>query len=307
MKITVLGAGNVGATVAQRIVEGDLGDVVLTDIVSGRARGKALDLMQAAPIMGHSRSVVGKDESYRGTEGSDIVVVTAGVPRRPGMSRDELVRVNADIVGTAMAEIAPTSPEAVVIVVTNPLDVMCEVAYRAHGCNPAKCVGMAGILDSARFRAFIADELGVSPEDVQAMVLGGHGDSMVPLPRFSTVSGVPITELMDQETIDRLVKRTRYGGAEIVELLETGSAYYAPAAAVYQMVRAIALDQKRVLPCSARLSGQYGVSDQYLGVPVKLGAGGVEEIIELPLADEELAALRESAAHVRELVQVLFP
>jgi len=301
MKITVIGAGNVGATCAQRIAEGGLADVVLVDIVEGMPQGKALDMLQSGPIMGHSCSVTGTN-GYDETVGSNVVVMTGGIARKPGMSRDDLLKVNAEIVHNAITEAHRASPGAVFLIVTNPLDVMCEAAYRVVGGCPARVLGMAGVLDSARFRTFIALELGVSPEDVQAMVLGGHGDTMVPLPRFSTVSGVPITCLLDEETIARLVQRTRDGGAEIVALLKTGSAYYAPAAAVYQMVDAIVSDKKRLLPAAARLTGQYGLSDQYLGVPALLGKGGVDKIVELPLTEDELAALHASAAHVRETV-----
>jgi malate dehydrogenase len=304
MKITVIGAGQVGATTALRIAEGDLGDVVLVDVVEGMPQGKALDLMQAAPIVGHSRGLIGTN-GYDETEGSDIVVMTAGIPRKPGMSRDDLLRTNADIVATAVGEAHKRSPGAAFVLVTNPLDAMCEVAFRVIGGDPGRCFGMAGVLDSARFRCFIAMELGVAVEDVQAMVLGGHGDSMVPLPRYSTVSGVPIPHLMEPDAIARISDRTRNGGAEIVSLLKTGSAYYAPAAAVCQMVEAMVKDKKRLLPAAARLSGEYGISGQYLGVPALIGACGVERIIELPLEPDELEALRTSAGHVRELMGAL--
>ncbi|MBP7559092.1 MAG: malate dehydrogenase [Armatimonadetes bacterium] len=304
MKITVIGAGNVGATCAQRIAEGDLGDVVLVDIIEGLPQGKALDLLEAAPVMGHSRSVVGAN-GYDETTGSDVVVMTAGLARKPGMSRDDLQKMNAEIVEGAITEAHRRSPGAIFVMVTNPLDIMCEVAYRVVGGDPSRVFGMAGVLDSARFRAFIALELGVAMEDVQAMVLGGHGDTMVPLPRFSTVSGISIVHLLPAERIEALAQRTRDGGAEIVGLLKTGSAYYAPAAATFQMVEAVVRDKKRILPVAARLSGQYGIDGQYLGVPAKLGAGGIEEIIELPLTDGELAELRRSAEHVRAGVEAL--
>ncbi|MBD3174133.1 MAG: malate dehydrogenase [Armatimonadia bacterium] len=304
MKITVIGAGNVGATCAQRIAEGDLADVVLVDIVEGLPQGKALDMVESAPVMGHSRSIIGTN-GYDETEGSDIVVMTAGLARKPGMSRDDLLKKNAEIVQGAISEAHSKSPDAIFVMVTNPLDVMCEVAYRVVGGDSCKVFGMAGVLDSARFRSFIAMELDVAMEDVQAMVLGGHGDTMVPLPRFSTVSGVSIVHLLPEDRIEALVDRTRKGGAEIVGLLKTGSAYYAPAASTYQMVESIVKDKKRILPAAARLSGQYGLTDQYLGVPVKLGASGVENILELPLSDDELAELKKSAEHVRVNVEAL--
>jgi len=304
MKITVIGAGNVGATCAQRIAEGGLGDVVLVDIVEGMPQGKALDMLQSGPIMGHSQSLVGTN-GYEETAGSDVVVMTAGIARKPGMSRDDLLKVNAEIVHDAITEAHKASPNAVLLMVTNPLDVMCEAAYRVVGGDSARVFGMAGVLDCARISTFVALELGISPEDVQAMVLGGHGDTMVPLPRFTTVSGVPITCLLEADVIDRLVQRTRDGGAEIVALLKTGSAYYAPAAAVYQMVDAIVNDKKRLLPAAARLTGEYGITGQYLGVPVLLGRGGVAKIVELPLTEDELAALHTSAGHVRDTVAKL--
>jgi malate dehydrogenase len=304
MKITVIGAGNVGATCAQRIAEGDLADVVLVDIVEGLPQGKALDMVESAPVMGHSRSIIGTN-GYDETEGSDIVVMTAGLARKPGMSRDDLLKKNAEIVQGAISEAHSKSPDAIFVMVTNPLDVMCEVAYRVVGGDSSRVFGMAGVLDSARFRSFIAMELDVAMEDVQAMVLGGHGDTMVPLPRFSTVSGISIIHLLPEDRIEALVDRTRKGGAEIVGLLKTGSAYYAPAASTYQMVESIVNDKKRILPAAARLSGQYGLTDQYLGVPVKLGASGVEDILELPLSDDELAELKKSAEHVRVNVEAL--
>lgn len=303
MKVTVIGGGNVGATLAQRIAESDLADVVLVDVVEGMPQGKALDLAEAAPVVGHSRLLAGAN-CYEETAGSAVVVTTAGLARKPGMSRDDLLRTNAQIVGNAVASAHALSPDAVHILVTNPLDAMCEVAYRVVG-DARRCFGMAGVLDAARFRTFIARELGVSVRDVQAMVLGGHGDTMVPLPRFATVSGIPLPLLLPGETIDRLVERTRNGGAEIVALLKTGSAYYAPSASTFEMVRAVLCDEKRVLPVAARLSGEYGLSGQYLGVPVRLGRSGVEAIYELPLAEEELAELHRSAEAVRQLVEVL--
>lgn len=306
MKVTIIGAGHVGAMTTLRIVEEDLADVVLIDIVEGLPQGKALDTLQAGALTGHARGVTGTN-TFDDTAGSDLIVMTAGVPRKPGMSRDDLLRTNAEIVGEAVTAARERSPNAIVLMVTNPLDVMCEHAYRLLGGDSRRIVGMAGVLDSTRFRAFIALELGVAPDCVHAMVLGGHGDTMVPLPRFSTVSGVPITELLDAETIHRLAERTRNGGAEIVNLMKTISAYAAPSAAIVEMVRSIVRNERRLLPVSARLSGQYGIADQYLGVPAMLGAQGVERIIELPLTDEELAALRTSAEAVREAVEGLPP
>ncbi|HQK93183.1 MAG TPA: malate dehydrogenase [Armatimonadota bacterium] len=304
VKISVVGAGNVGATTAQRIAEADLADVVLVDIIDGVPQGKALDLVQSAPVMGHSRAVLGTS-NYEDTAGSDLVVITAGLPRKPGMTRDDLLRANADIVSGVVENVMRHSPDPILLVVSNPLDVMTELAFQRSELPAHRVLGMAGVLDSARFRAFIAMELHVAMEDVHAMVLGGHGDDMVPLPRFSTVAGIPITELIDEGTIERLVDRTRRGGGEIVSLLKTGSAFYAPSAAVYQMVEAIVRDKNRVLPAAARCEGQYGLDDQYVGVPVKLGRRGVVEIIELALTDAELAALHASAAHVAEQVAAL--
>jgi len=304
MKITVVGAGNVGATTAQRIAEGDLADVVLVDIVEGMPQGKSLDLVESAPVVGHSRMLTGAN-GYEATADSDIVVITAGLPRKPGMSRDDLLMANVEIVGSVMDGIMARSSNPIIVMVSNPLDVMTELAYRKSGLDRKRVMGMAGVLDSARLRSFIAMELNVAMEDVHAMVLGGHGDSMVPLPRFSTVSGIPITELMEQEAIDRLVERTRKGGGEIVALLKTGSAYYAPAAAVCQMVESIVKDKKRVLPAAARCEGEYGLDGEYVGVPVKLGTEGVEQIIELKLTDDELAALKSSAEQVAEQVAKL--
>jgi malate dehydrogenase len=301
LKATVIGAGNVGASVVQRIAEGGLADVVMTDLVEGMPQGKALDLLEAAPVVGHDSHITGSN-SYEEMEGSDVVVITAGLPRKPGMTRLDLLKVNAEIVGDVAKEVKQRCPEAIVIVVTNPLDVMTHHTQRVTGFEPERVLGMAGVLDSARLRAFIAMELGVSVEDVQAMVLGGHGDSMVPLARFSTVSGIGISHLMSQEAIERIVDRTRKAGTEIVALLKTGSAYYAPAASVYQMVEAILNDKKRLLPACVRCTGQYGINGVYVGVPIKLGAGCVEEIIELPLTEEELGSLRKSAAEVEEAI-----
>lgn len=299
-KVTIVGAGNVGATAAQRVAEKELADVVLVDIVDGIPQGKALDLTQAASIERHDAALVGTN-GYEATEGSDIVIITAGIPRKPGMSRDDLISTNAGIVKTVTRNIAERSPDAILIIVSNPLDAMCHVAYDESGFPKNRVVGMAGILDSARFRAFIAMELDVSIENTHAFVLGGHGDTMVPLPRYSTVAGVPITELLPQDRIDALVDRTANGGAEIVKLLKTGSAFYAPSSAAVEMAEAILKDKKKILPCAAYLEGEYGISDLFIGVPVKLGANGIEEIIEISLTEEENAALKKSADAVAEL------
>jgi malate dehydrogenase len=303
-KITVVGAGNVGAATAQRIAEAGLADVVMVDVVEGLAQGKALDLAQAAPVLGHDSHITGSTD-YAATDGSDVVVITSGFARQPGMSRDDLLLKNASVVQSVVEQIAPRSPEAVMVVVTNPLDAMCHVALKASGFPAERVVGMAGILDSARFRTFIAMELGVSVASTAAFVLGGHGDAMVPLPRYSTAGGVPITELMNGEQIARLVERTRNGGAEIVALLKTGSAYYAPAASVFQMADAILRDRHEVLPCSALLHGQYGIDGLFVGVPVRLGRRGIEQIVEIELTPDEQAALQASAAAVGELVAKL--
>lgn len=303
-KITVVGAGNVGATTAHRIVDKRLGDVVMVDIIEGLPQGKALDLLEAGPIEGYDCRLVGTND-YAETAGSDLVVITAGLPRKPGMSRDDLLLKNAEIVGEVARQVAKYSPDSILIVVSNPLDAMCQLAYRVTGFPKQRVVGMAGILDSARFRTFIAMELGVSVDNTHAFVLGGHGDEMVPLPRYSTVAGIPITELMSREQIERIVQRTRQGGAEIVNLLKMGSAYYAPSAAVVEMIDAILMDRKKILPCSAYLEGEYGINGLFVGVPLKLGASGVEQIIEIKLTDEERAALHRSAAAVRELVEIL--
>jgi malate dehydrogenase len=303
-KVTVIGSGNVGATLAQRLVDRELADVVLIDILEGIPQGKALDLAEAGPVEGYDCSVIGTND-YKDTAGSDIVVITAGIARKPGMSRDDLLNTNSKIVGECTRSAVAVSPNSILIVVSNPLDAMCHVALRASGFPKHRVIGMAGVLDSARFRTFIALELNVSVENVTAFVLGGHGDTMVPLPRFSTVAGIPITELLSTEAIDRLVKRTANGGAEIVQLLKTGSAYYAPSAAVAEMVEAILLDKKKILPCAVYLEGEYGIRDLYVGVPVKLGARGLEEIVQVKLAPQEQAALQKSAAAVKELVDVL--
>jgi malate dehydrogenase len=303
-KITVVGAGNVGGTVAQRLAETNCYDLVLVDIVPGIPQGKALDLEQAGPICGYDSRVLGAN-GYEGTEGSALVVITSGVPRKPGMSRDELLSTNAGIVQGVVREVAARSPQAILLLVTNPLDVMVHVAMKTSGFPKARVLGMAGVLDSARFRAFIAAELGVSAADVSAMVLGGHGDSMVPLLRYTTVGGRPVSDWLPKDRLEALVRRTRDGGAEIVNLLKAGSAFYAPSAATVEMVEAILKDQKRVLPCAAFCEGEYGLQDVVVGVPVRLGRGGAEAIIEYDLTGDERTALAQSAAAVRELCSVV--
>ena len=302
-KVTVVGAGNVGATVAQRTAEKGLADVVLVDIVEGVPQGKALDLAESGPVEGYDCRLVGSN-NYAETAGSDIVVITAGIPRKPGMSRDDLLKTNYNIVKGVTEQVVANSPNCIIIVVSNPLDAMVQTAFRASKFAKNRVIGMAGVLDSARFRTFIGMELKVSVENIHAFVLGGHGDTMVPLPRYSTVSGIPITELLPKETIDRLVQRTRDGGAEIVGLLKT-SAWYAPGSSVVEMVDAILNDRKKILPCSAFLEGEYGVSGLYVGVPVKLGAKGIEQVIEITLTLEERAALQKSAAAVKELTDII--
>jgi len=301
--VTVVGAGNVGATAAQEIARRDYADVLLVDIKEGLPQGKALDIDQAAAVLGYEPSVVGTN-GYAETEGSDVVVVTAGVPRTGDMSRDDLVTTNEGIVGSVTREVAERSPDAILIVVSNPLDAMCHVARNVSGWPRERVFGMAGILDTARFSTLIAWETGASAKDVTAMVLGGHGDQMVPVVSATTVGGVPLRQLVSDDRIEAMVERTRKGGGEIVKLLGT-SAWYAPGAAAAQMVDAVVLDQKRVLPCTALLQGEYGIDDLYMGVPVKLGAGGIEEIVELELTDDERTALDESAAAVRDVVSVL--
>ena len=303
-KVTVVGAGNVGATAAQRLCEKELCDVVLIDIVEGIPQGKALDLTEAAPIEKHDAHLTGTN-GYDASEGSDVIIITAGIPRKPGMSRDDLLKTNAGIIRDVTRQVAKLSPNAVLIIVSNPLDAMCHVAYETSGFSKNRVMGMAGVLDSARFRAFIAMELNVSVENTHAFVLGGHGDTMVPLPRYSTVAGIPITELMSKDRIDSLVDRTANGGAEIVSLLKTGSAYYAPASAAVEMTESILKDKKKILPCAAYLEGEYGIHDLYIGVPVKLGQNGIEEIIQITLTDDEQKALQKSADAVKELVEVL--
>ena len=303
-KVAVFGAGHVGATTAQRIVEKELADVVLLDIVEGLPQGKALDMAEAAPVEGYDARIVGTNHNSL-IGGSDVVVITAGVARKPGMSRDDLLAINAKIVGGIADDVKKHAPDAIVVVVTNPLDVMTHLTLERTGFAAERVMGMAGVLDTARFRSFIAMELGVSVKDVQAMVLGGHGDSMVPLPRYATVGGVPITQLLPPERIAQLIDRTRKGGAEIVGLLKTGSAYYAPSASVVAMVASILRDERRLLPACVRLDGQYGLTDVFAGVPVILGEGGVEMIVELELTDDELAALHASAEHVKETIEKL--
>jgi malate dehydrogenase len=303
-KVTIVGSGNVGATAAHWIVAKELADVVLIDIIEGVPQGKGLDLLEAMPIEKRDSSITGTND-YKDTANSDIVVVTAGIPRKPGMSRDDLLNTNLGIMKAVIGEAVKYSPNCILIIVSNPLDAMAQAAYKMSGFPRERVIGMAGVLDSARFRAFIAAELKVSVENVTAFVLGGHGDTMVPLPRYSTVAGIPITEWMDKATVDRLVERTRDGGAEIVKYLKTGSAYYAPSAAVAEMVEAILKDKKKILPCAAYLQGEYGINGLYVGVPVKLGAKGIEQIIEIKLTAEEKAGLDRSAAAVKELVGVI--
>ena len=303
-KITVVGAGNVGATAAQYIVEKELGDVVLVDVIEGIPQGKALDLAQAGPVHGYDSALTGAN-GYDDTANSDIVVITAGMARKPGMTRDDLLFKNAEIVGSVVEQVARRSPSSILILVTNPLDAMVQLAWKKSGFPAERVIGMAGVLDSARFRTFIARELNVSVENVTAFVLGGHGDTMVPLPRYSTVAGIPITDLLPKEKIDALVTRTANGGAEIVNFLKSGSAYYAPGASAVEMVEAILKDKKKILPCAAYLDGQYRTRGLYVGVPVKLGRQGVEQIIEIKLTPDEQAAFDKSAAAVRELVEKL--
>ena len=303
-KVSVIGAGNVGATTALLIAERELADVILTDIVEGVPQGKGLDMTEAAPVVRFDAKVRGTND-YPEIADSDVVVVTAGFPRKPGMSRLDLLQKNAAVIGEVSQNIARYAPESVVIIVTNPVDVMTYHAWEVTGFPCNRVVGQAGVLDSARFAAFIAMELDVSVEDISAMVLGGHGDEMVPLPRYTTVSGISITELLPSETIDRLIERTRKGGSEIVGLLKTGSAFYAPAAAVTRMVESILKGKKRILPCSAHLTGEYGIDDVYIGVPVKLGSGGIEEIVKLRLTESELTLLQNSAQVYKEGIEQL--
>ncbi len=303
-KITVVGAGNVGATAAHWIASKELADVVLVDIVEGVPQGKSLDLAQSAPIDGFDVKLVGAN-SYEETAGSDVVIITAGLPRKPGMSRDDLLKTNSDIVGTVTEQIAKFSPEAVLIIVSNPLDAMAQVAFKKSGFPKNRVIGMAGVLDSARMRCFLAEALDVSVENVTAFVLGGHGDTMVPLPRYSTCAGIPVTELLPAEQIAAIVDRTANGGAEIVGLLKTGSAYYAPSLGAVEMAESILKDKKKILPCAVYLEGEYGINNLFVGVPCKLGKNGVEQIIEISLTNDERAALQKSAGAVEELVNIL--
>jgi malate dehydrogenase len=304
MKVTIVGSGNVGATAAQRIVDKELADIALIDIIEGIPQGKGLDLLQAGPIEGYDCRIVGTND-YKDTENSDIVVITAGLPRKPGMSRDDLLMKNYEIVKGVTEQVVKHSPHSILVVVSNPLDAMVQTAFKISGFPKSRVIGMAGILDSARFRTFISQELNASVENIHALVLGGHGDTMVPLPRFSTVAGIPITELLPRDRIEALVKRTRDGGAEIVSLLKSGSAYYAPSAAIVEMVGAILKDKKKILPCAAYLEGEYGINGLFVGVPVKLGKNGIEEILQIKLTPDEHAALQRSAGAVKELIDVI--
>ena len=303
-KVSIVGAGNVGATAAHWIASKELADVVLIDVVEGVPQGKALDLLEAMPIEKRDVHVTGSND-YAATAHSDIVVITAGIPRKPGMSRDDLLHTNFKIMSDVVSKVVAQSPECILIIVSNPLDAMAQAAFRQAGFNRERVIGMAGVLDSARFRTFIAEELNVSVENVTAFVLGGHGDTMVPLARYSTVAGIPITELIEPAKLEALIQRTRDGGAEIVKHLKTGSAYYAPSAATVEMVEAILKDKKKILPCAAYLQGEYGIEGYYIGVPCKLGAAGLEKILEIKLTAEEDAALRKSAAAVKELCAVI--
>lgn len=303
-KVTVIGAGNIGGTTALHLAMRNIADVVLVDIVEGLPQGKALDILESGPILRFDSNVIGTND-YEDTAGSDVVVITSGKPRQPGMSRTDLLNDNQEIVGSVTEQVVENSPNAIIIVVANPLDAMCHVALETSGFPRERVIGMAGILDTARYRTFIAEKVGASVRDVFALVLGGHGDTMVPLPSMATVSGVPITQLLSQDEVDAIVQRTRQGGGEIVELLGSGSAFYAPAAAIVEMVDAILMDQKRILPCAAYLQGEYGLNDLFVGVPVKLGAGGIEDVIELGLSDDEREQLEYSANDVREMVEVL--
>ena len=303
-KISVIGAGFVGSTLVQRLAERDYADVVMFDIIPNMPQGKALDILQAGPIPGYDSMVIGTND-YADTTSSDIVVITSGFPRKPGMSRDDLVKKNQEVVAQVTQEVVKRSPNCIIIMVTNPLDAMAQLAYHSSGFPRERVIGMAGVLDTARFRTFIAQELNVSVRDVQAYVLGGHGDTMVPLARMCTVAGVPIAQLMPAERIEQIVQRTRDGGAEIVKLLGTGSAYFAPSASVLQMVDSILLDKKMIMPCAVYLQGEYGIRDLFVGVPVKLGAGGMEQVVEVELDEKERALLQKSADAVKELVEVM--
>ena len=303
-KVTVVGAGNVGATAAQRIVEKGFADVVLVDVVEGMPQGKALDLLESGPVLGYDSQIIGAN-TYEETSDSDLVIITAGIARRPGMSRDDLLKTNMGIMNSVIEEVVSRSPDSILMIVSNPLDAMAHLAFKNSGFPRERVVGMAGVLDTARMRTFIAQELDVSVEDVQAYVLGGHGDTMVPLVRYTTVGGLPLAALLPQDRIDSIVQRTRDGGGEIVNLLKTGSAFYAPAAAILQMTESILLDKKRILPCAAFLQGEYGVDGLLVGVPVKLGAAGIEQIIEIELNDDEQAQLSNSVEAVKELVEAM--
>jgi len=303
-KVTVVGSGNVGATLAHRLADKQLADVVMIDIIEGVPQGKALDLLEAGPVEGYDVKVRGTND-YTDTANSDLVVITAGFPRKPGMSRDDLLKANYEVVKGTVEQVVKHSPDCFLIVVTNPLDAMAQTAYKLSGFSKNRVIGMAGVLDTARYRTFIADALNVSVRDVQGFVLGGHGDTMVPVPRYTTVAGIPVADLMPQDQLDKIITRTRNGGAEIVNYLKTGSAYYAPSAAVAEMIDAIFNDRKKILPCAAYLEGEYGISGLFVGVPVKLGAKGIEQIIEIKLTAEEQAALQKSAASVKELVGVI--
>jgi malate dehydrogenase len=303
-KITIIGAGFVGSTAAHWIAAKELGDIVLIDIIEGVPQGKGLDLLEASPIEGFDINVLGTND-YADTAGSDVIVVTSGAPRKPGMTREDLIKINANITRDCISKAVPLSPDAVIIMVNNPLDTMAYLAKQVSGFPRSRVVGQAGVLDSARYRTFIAQAAGVSVEDVQAMLMGGHGDEMVPLPRFTTIGGIPVTEFIAEDKLDAIVDRARKGGGEIVNLLKTGSAYYAPSAATVQMVEAVLRDKKRVIPCACYLEGEYGLSDIYFGVPCVLGAGGVEKVIELPLNEAEMALVNKSADGVRSSIQAL--
>lgn len=303
-KITVVGSGNVGATLAHRLADKQLADIVLIDILEGVPQGKGLDLLQSGPIEGYDVKIKGTND-YADTANSDLAVITAGFPRKPGMSRDDLLKANFDVVKSTTEQVVTYSPDCILIVVTNPLDAMAQTAFRVSGFSRNRVMGMAGILDTARYRTFIAEALNVSVQDVQGLVLGGHGDTMVPVPSYTTVAGIPIADLMPKDQLDKIITRTAKGGGEIVNLLKTGSAYYAPSAAVVEMIDAIFNDRKKILPCAAYLEGEYGISGLFVGVPCKLGARGIEEIIEIKLTPEEQAALQKSAAAVKELVDIV--
>ena len=303
-KITVVGAGNVGATLAHRLADKQLGDIVLIDILEGVPQGKGLDLLESGPIEGYDVKIKGTND-YADTANSDLVVMTAGFPRKPGMSRDDLLKANYDVIKATTAQVAKHSPNCILIVVTNPLDAMAQTAYKVSGFPKHRVMGMAGVLDTARYRTFIAEALNVSVRDVQGLVLGGHGDTMVPVPSYTTVAGIPIADLMPKEQLGKIIARTAKGGGEIVNLLKTGSAFYAPSAAIAQMVDAIFNDRKKILPCAAYLEGEYGIKGLFVGVPVKLGAKGIEQIVEIKLTAEEKAALEKSAASVKELVSII--